>query len=117
LYLSPLLTLITMVIIPILFISMRWITKRTGPLYKIQQSDLGEVNGYVEEIVSGQQVVKTYSPEDRVMEEFKEKSSTLQRSGFWANTISGYIPKVMNTLNYFSFYHIALVSVIFILYG
>src|SRR5690625_1138685 len=117
LYLSPLLTLITMVIIPILFISMRWITKRTGPLYKLQQSDLGEVNGYVEEIVSGQQVVKTYSQEDRVMEEFKEKSSTLQRSGFWANTISGFIPKVMNTLNFLSFSLIALFGGIFVLKG
>src|SRR5699024_11875438 len=103
LYLSPLLTLITMVIIPILFISMRWITKRTGPLYKLQQSDLGEVNGYVEEIVSGKQVVKTYSQEDSVMEEFKEKSSTIQRSEFWANTISGFIPKIMNILNFLSF--------------
>src|SRR5699024_7998468 len=44
LYLRPLLTLITMVIIPILFISMRWIPKRTGPLYKLRQSHLGEVN-------------------------------------------------------------------------
>src|SRR5699024_12196559 len=43
LYLSPLLTLITMVIIPILFISKRSITKRTGPVYKLKQSHLGEV--------------------------------------------------------------------------
>src|SRR5690625_3452769 len=50
LYLSPLLTVITMSIIPMLFIAMRWITKRTGPLYKLQQNDLGDLNGYVEEI-------------------------------------------------------------------
>src|SRR5699024_12351124 len=79
LYLSPLLTLITMVIIPILFISMRWITKRTGPLYNLQQSDIGEVNGYVEEILSGQQVGKPYSQDDRAMEESRATSSTFQR--------------------------------------
>lgn len=117
LYLSPLLTVITMVIIPVLFICMRWITKRTGPLYKLQQHDLGEVNGYVEEIVSGQQVVKTYSQEERVVKEFEEKSRTLQLSGFWANTISGFIPKVMNTLNFLSFSLIALFGGVFVLKG
>lgn len=40
LYLSPVLTLVTMSIIPVMFFSMRWITRRTGPLYKLQQRDL-----------------------------------------------------------------------------
>lgn len=108
LILSPLLTAITMTIIPILFLAMRWITKRTGPLYKIQQSDLGELNGYVEEIVSGQHIVKTFSQEKRVIREFDERNRKLQLSGFWAQTIAGYIPKVMNTLNFLSFALIAL---------
>jgi ATP-binding cassette subfamily B protein len=108
LYLSPLLTVITMTIIPVLFIAMRWITKRTGPLYKLQQKNLGEVNGYVEEIISGQQVVKAYSQEERVIRAFKEKSDSLKQSGFWAHTIAGFIPKVMNTLNFLSFALIAL---------
>src|SRR5699024_9076125 len=89
LYLSPLLTLITMVIIPLLFIGMRWSTKRTGPLYKLQQDDLGELNGYVEEIVSGQLLVKTYSQEEKVIQEFKEKNDQLQLSFFWAQNIAG----------------------------
>ena len=108
LYLSPLLTLITMVIIPLLFIGMRWITKRTGPLYKLQQDDLGELNGYVEEIVSGQLLVKTYSQEEKVIQEFKEKNDQLQLSFFWAQNIAGFIPKVMNSLNFLSFMLIAL---------
>ncbi|WP_099157102.1 ABC transporter ATP-binding protein [Virgibacillus ndiopensis] len=110
LILSPLLTLVTMTIIPIMFLAMKWITKRTGPLYKLQQNDLGELNGYVEEIVSGQHVVKTFSQEDRVISEFEEKNSALKHSGFWAQTISGFIPKVMNMLNFLSFGLIALVG-------
>src|SRR5699024_3645931 len=100
--------LITMVIIPLLFIGMRWITKRTGPLYKLQQDDLGELNGYVEEIVSGQLLVKTYSQEEKVIQEFKEKNDQLQLSFFWAQNIAGFIPKVMNSLNFLSFMLIAL---------
>lgn len=108
LLLSPILTVITMTIIPLMFFAMRWITKRTGPLYKIQQDDLGELNGYVEEIVSGQQVVKTFSQEERVIREFQERNEQLKQSGFWAQTIAGFIPKVMNTLNFLSFALIAL---------
>src|SRR5690625_4307815 len=107
LILSPLLTLITMAIIPLMFIAMRWITKRTGPLYKVQQRDLGELNGFVEEMVSGQEVVKVFSQEKRVINEFEEKNKQLQLSSFWAQTIAGFIPKVMNTLNFLSFAFIA----------
>ncbi len=110
LLLSPLLTLITMTIVPLLFFAMRWITSRTGPLYKIQQQNLADINGYVEEIVSGQHIVKTFSQEERVIRDFEEKNQALRRTGFWSMTISGLIPKVMNTLNYFSFALIALVG-------
>ncbi|RKQ32648.1 ABC transporter ATP-binding protein [Oceanobacillus halophilus] len=108
--LSPILTLVTMIIIPMMFLAMRWITKRTGRLYKMQQRAIGEVNGYVEEIVSGQHVVKTYSQEDRVIHEFDERNTTLKETGFWAQTIAGFTPKVMNTLNFLSFGIIAFVG-------
>lgn len=110
LYLSPLLTMVTMSIIPVMFLAMRWITRRTGPLYKLQQQHLGDVNGYVEEIVSGQHVVKTYSQEKYVIDQFQVRNQALKNTGFWALTISGFIPKIMNTLNFLSFGMIALVG-------
>src|SRR5699024_2321778 len=116
-YLSPLLTLVTMAIIPFMFLGIRWITKRTGPLYKLQQRDLGELNGYVEEIVAGQHIVKTFSQEERVTREFKERNSKLRNTGFWSLTISGFIPKVMNMLNFLSFGLIALVGGILAIHG
>src|SRR5699024_3843176 len=103
LVLSPLLTLITMMIVPVMFLAIRWITKRTGPLYKLQQQHLGKLNGYVEETVSGQHVIKTFSQEKRVIREFQEHNENLQHSGFWAQTFAGFIPKVMNMLNFLSF--------------
>ncbi|WP_047982357.1 ABC transporter ATP-binding protein [Ornithinibacillus contaminans] len=109
-YLSPVLTVVTMSIIPVMFLATRWITKRTGPLYKLQQKRLGELNGYVEETISGQHVVKTFSQEERVINEFELKNKDLNHSGFWALTISGFIPKVMNMLNFLSFGMIALVG-------
>lgn len=61
LYLSPLLTLLTVIIIPIMFISLRWITARTSVLYALRQKQYGIMNGYIEEIVNGQTVVKAFS--------------------------------------------------------
>ncbi len=106
-WLSPLLTAITLLIIPLMVIGMKWITNRTGKLFKYQQQNLGELNGYIEEVISGQKMIKAYSQEDRVIEEFIVKGDHLRNSGFWAQTISGFIPKVMNMLNNLSFAVIA----------
>lgn len=117
LYLSPLLTVLTMTIIPIMFIAMRWITRRTGKLYKEQQAVLGSLNGMIEETISGQRIVKAFSQEARVMEEFREKSMSLRRTGFWAMSYSGYIPKVMNFLNHLSFTIVAGIGGLLSIYG
>ena len=103
LWLSPLLTLLTFTVVPLMAIGMRWITKRTGPLFKERQRNLGELNGYIEETLSGQRIIKAFSQEDRVIREFQERNDKIRLSGFWAQTISGFIPKLMNGLNNLSF--------------
>ncbi|WP_082232377.1 ABC transporter ATP-binding protein [Halobacillus massiliensis] len=103
LWLSPLLTLLTIMIVPVMYFGMKWITKRTGRYFKDQQKNLGDVNGYVEEMFSGQMIISMFSREERVMEEFEEKNEALRSSGYWAQTYSGFIPKLMNMLNNVSF--------------
>lgn len=115
--LSPLLTVLTMTIIPTMFLAMRWITRRTGPLFKEQQAALGTLNGMIEETISGQRIVKAFSQEERVLAEFREKSLRLKRTGFWAQTYSGFIPKVMNFLNNMSFTIVAGIGGILALTG
>ncbi|MFP7233793.1 ABC transporter ATP-binding protein [Bacillus subtilis] len=117
LYMSPLLTLITLTIIPVMAASLKWITNRTGKLFKEQQKNLGELNGYIEESVSGAKVIKAYSREKQITAEFLEKNAALKTSGFWAQTISGFIPKVMNSLNNLSFTMIAAIGGFFALKG
>lgn len=115
--LSPLLTVLTMTIIPLMFWAMRWITRRTAPLFKEQQAALGALNGMIEETISGQRIVKAFSQEERMKAEFREKSLRLRRTGFWAQTYSGYIPKVMNFLNNMSFTIVAGIGGVLALYG
>lgn len=115
--LSPLLTLLTFIIIPLMYVSVQWITKRTGRLYKEQQRAVGDLNGMIEETISGQKIVKAFSQEPRVMDEFLVKSERLRRAGFWAWTYAGFIPKVMNFLNNGSFAIVAGVGGILALNG
>lgn len=103
LLLSPLLTLLTMMIIPLMLIAMRWITNRTSILYKRRQRAVGEMNGYIEEIISGQEVVKLFTREARVTEGFTEKNAKVRDISYWSVSYSGLIPKVMNFFNNLSF--------------
>ncbi|NIK78609.1 ATP-binding cassette subfamily B protein [Paenibacillus castaneae] len=113
--LSPMLTLLTFIVVPLMLLGMKWITKQTGRLFKAQQRNLGDLNGYIEETLSGQRIVKAFSQEQTVIEEFKQRNERIRVSGFWAQTISGFIPKLMNALNNLSFAIIAGVGAIFVL--
>jgi ATP-binding cassette, subfamily B, multidrug efflux pump len=117
LWLSPLLTLITLLIIPMMFLGMKWITNRTSEFFKAQQSNIGDINGFIEETISGQRIIKAFSQETKVIEEFRIKNTRLKGSGFWAQTYSGFIPKLMNLLNNLSFTIIAGVGGVLALKG
>ena len=117
LWLSPLLTLVTMTIVPIMFLGMKWITNRTGKLYKEQQKHLGDLNGFIEESISGQKIIKSFSQEQKVISEFLVKSQNLKQAGYWAQVYAGFIPKLMNVLNNLSFTLVAAAGGIFALNG
>lgn len=108
--LNPLLTVLTLLIVPLMFFGMKWITDRTGKLFKEQQNHIGELNGFIEETISGQRIVKTFSQEEKVINDFLERSEKYKRSAFWAQSYSGFIPKLMNMLNNLSFTIIAAVG-------
>lgn len=117
LYLSPILTVVTLLIIPLMFSGMRWITKRTGPKFKEQQRHLGDLNGFIEEAISSRHIVKMYSREDEMIADFMMKNEQLKEAGYLAQAYSGFIPKLMNVLNNASFAFIALAGGILALNG
>ena len=102
-WLSPIMTLITLTIVPVMFAGMRWITNRTGRYFKETQRNTGALNGFVEETLSGQRIVKSFSRERAVIGEFMEKNALLRESAYRAQVYSGFIPKLMNMLNNMSF--------------
>ncbi|MBQ3223717.1 MAG: ABC transporter ATP-binding protein [Clostridia bacterium] len=101
--LSPLLTLVSFIVIPLSMTVIRQITKRTGKLFRAQQAALGEVNGIVEETVTGARVVKVFSREKAVIDDFREANEEYCEAGTMATIFSSCIGPIMNVFNNLSF--------------
>lgn len=71
---APKLVLVFLVTIPTTILFTRWLTVRVRPLFRARSARLGELNGFVEEMLSGQKTIRAYGREDAVLEHFDEKN-------------------------------------------
>lgn len=106
-YLSPLLTLASIITIPMVFILTRTIAKKTKVLFKEQQVMLGKLNGHIEENISGIHVVKAFNHEETVIKEFEEMNYKLRAIGIKAQIWTGFIMPLMNVINNIGFAAVA----------
>ena len=72
---APQLVLIFLITIPITIIFTRWQTRRVRPLFRRRSARLGQLNGFVEEMLNGQKTIRSYGREDAVLEEFDKKNN------------------------------------------
>lgn len=101
------LTVVALLTIPLVLFSSRRIAGLSRVYFKNQQKHLGELNGYIEETISGQKVVKQYVREERETERFRGISTELNAFGIKAQIVSGLVGPVMNLINNLSFALIA----------
>ena len=102
-YISPILTLIILVMVPVMFWSAQFIVKRSRKYFTAQQTALGNMNGYIEEMISGQKVVKLFGHEKEVKTDFEKLNLVLNEESQKAQFFSGMMMPFMqnlNTLNY-----------------
>ena len=99
LLLSPTLTLISLVTVPLMLVITRSVMKFTSKYFRKQQKELGELNGYVEEIVSGQKAIILFGQEENVKKNFNKINRNLKRSGQIAQALSGVMGPIMNLIN------------------
>lgn len=98
-YLSIPLTIASVVTVPILFIVTKAITSRSRKYYKEKQERLGNLNGHIEEIISGQKVVKVFCQEEEMTKTFSKRNTDLLEVGVRAEIFSGMIGPIMMALN------------------
>ena len=92
---SPLMTLIALVILPISMMLMMFAMKFSQKHFKNQQKYLGEVNGQVEEIYSGHNVVKVFNREEQVIKTFDDTNEKLYESAWKSQFLSGMMQPIM----------------------
>ena len=97
------LTIIACLTIPLSMLVLGRIAKYTGRLFKQQQAALGELNGVVEETITGAKVVKVFSRERYVMEDFQRSNEELTEVGTKATIFSSCIGPLMNVIGHISF--------------
>ena len=86
---SPLLTLATLVILPLSIIIISFLVKRSQKYFKMQQKSIGDVNGHVEEMFGGFVVVKAYNREEKSINAFEKYNEELYNAAWKAQFISG----------------------------
>ena len=93
------LTLVTLVMIPVIMRAGGAVAGRSQRYFSAQQSSLGAVNGYVEEMTTGQKVIKVFCHEDTALDEFGLLNEDLKQNQIRAQFFGGVMGPVMNTLS------------------
>ena len=117
LYLNLTLGLIVIASIPITFFGAQLIMKKSQPYFKEQADVLGALNGFVQENLSGFNVLKLYVREESSQEEFRDITRRLQQVGFKANFISGLMMPVLNAISDLTYLLVAVIGAIQVLAG
>ena len=117
LYLNLQLGAIVVITIPITFFGARYIMSKSQPYFKQQADALGTLNGFVQENLTGFNVLKLFGREDRSLDDFKEITEDLQKVGFKANFISGLMMPVLNGLSDLTYLIVAVLGGLQVLAG
>lgn len=105
---SPKLVLIFAVTVPLSMILTRLITGKTRPMFRLRSRKLGELNGYVEEMISGQKTIKAYSQEENMIHRFDEKNDEAVEAYYRAEYYGSMVGPTVNFINNLS---LSLVSI------
>ena len=108
LFISPILVLVFVVTIPVSILFTRYMTTRVRPLFRKRSAKLGELNGFVEEIISGQKTTKSYHQEETMIGRFDVKNGDAVQAYYEADYYGSMIGPSVNFINNLS---LALISV------
>ena len=103
LYLSPLLFLVTVFSLGLMLAVVMTVGKRSRRYFMAQQRDLGEINGYIEEMIEGQKVVKVFNHEKKAREGFTRRNEAYRRSAVSAQSFAGAMMPAMGNISHINY--------------
>lgn len=107
---SFVMTLISLVILPITMVIIAFIVKKSQKYFKEQQDFLGHVNGQVEEVYGGHNIVKVFNGDKKEIEKFEEQNSFLYKSSWKSQFLSGMLHPIMNFMGNISYVFISIIG-------
>lgn len=107
---SPLLTAVTVLILPISIVFIGFIMKNSQKFFKEQQEYLGHINGQVEEVYSGHNVVKAFNREKEIIKEFDKTNQVLYNSAWKSQFLSGMMHPIMNFIGNLGYVAVAILG-------
>lgn len=107
---SPLLTLIVVLTLPLSFLATANIAKKSQGYFKGQQASLGQLNGHVEEMYTGHKVIKVFGHEKTSIDEFEQINKRLYQSSWKAQFVSGMIMPIMSFINNIGYVFVSVVG-------
>ncbi len=96
---SPKLVLVFAVTVPLSACITRFITKRTRPLFAVRSASLGRLNGFAEEMVTGQKTIKAYCEEEEVLGRFEDKNRDAVEAYYRAEYYGSMVGPMVNFIN------------------
>lgn len=110
LVLSLWLSLFTFVLVFLSMFLVKYIAKRSGKYYVARQSSVAEFNGYIEEMMNGQKVVKVFNHEEKVKQEFDQKNDKVNDNSTLANKYANIMMPLMNNFGYILYVLVAILG-------
>lgn len=111
------LTIFIVVILFVVFQIIKFIGKRSRKYFVENQQSLGKMNGYIEEMIEGQKVVKVFTHEAKTIEEFEILNEKLRHAGQEANTYANILMPIMMNLSYINYATTAMLGAILMITG
>lgn len=103
-------TLVSIIILPITLIIVSFIVSKSQKYFKRQQDYLGHVNGQVEEVYGGHNIVKAFNGEEKAIEKFEEENEILYRSAWKSQFLSGLMHPIMNFMGNVSYVAVSILG-------
>ena len=103
LYLSPVLFLVTVFSLGLMFVVIMTVGKRSRRYFTAQQRDLGEVNGYIEEMIEGQKVIKIFNHEAKAKAGFDQRNEQYRQSATNAQSFAGAMMPAMGNISHINY--------------
>ena len=116
-YLSPVLTLVVIFCIILLVVITGFIAAHSATAFRNQQAAIGKVNGYIEEMIEGQKVVKVFCREDTAKNEFAALNDDLCKAATRANTLANVLGPISNNMGHINYALTAICGVLLIIAG